>query len=401
MPLSIQEVASRAGVDEEYVLHLVELGAVDTGDDGYDDEDVHRVALLHSWESAGLPPESILEAVRKGELSFAFLQTPGWDLPERPGLTYGELSREMAVPLSLILAIQEAIGFEAPRADEQVRRPEEIDLVRLARVFLDVGTSEEAIRRVFHLYADNLRRLSLGEAELYQAEVRSPLERGGMTEGDLMRAGSQLGHDVTPLVHRALVAIYERHRQHVWTEDSISRAEAALDRAGLRQRVARPPAICFVDLTGYTRLTEERGDVFAARIAASLAALVEDITRSHGGRAVRWLGDGGMFLFKDAVAGMVAALEVAERAPRDGLPPTHIGIHSGPVIFQDGDVFGRAVNIASRIASQAGPGEVLTSAETAENVHDERLTFERVGPVPLKGVAAPVTLYRVRAGRTS
>jgi len=58
-------------------------------------------------------------------------------------------------------------------------------------------------------------------------------------------------------------------------------------------------------------------------------------------------------------------------------------------------VFGRTVNIAARIAARAGPGEVLTSAETVELVNDARLRFVRVGPASLKGVALPVTLYRV------
>jgi adenylate cyclase len=65
------------------------------------------------------------------------------------------------------------------------------------------------------------------------------------------------------------------------------------------------------------------------------------------------------------------------------------------VVAQDGDVFGRTVNIAARIAAQAGAGEVLTSAETVELVDDARLRFVRVGPVSLKGIARPVTIYRV------
>jgi adenylate cyclase len=396
MPLSLEQVASRAGVEGDYVRRLTELGALEGREERYGEQDVHRVALLHAWQAAGLSPESILAAVRQGELSFSFLETPGWALPERPDLTYRQLSEEAGVPLSLVLEIQEAIGFEAPSPDERVRR-DDLDMVELARTFLDVGAPQSAVRRVFHLYADNLRRLATAEAQLYQAEVATPLQREGMTETELMSHGSKLGQDMTPLVHRTLLGIYERHRQHVWSEESVARAEAALERAGLRQRVSRPAAICFVDITGYTRLTEEQGDEVAARIASNLAALVEDVARRHGGRAIRWLGDGGMFLFKEPAAGMVAALEIADRAPEAGLPPTHIGIHAGPVISQDGDVFGRTVNIAARIAARAGPGEVLTSAQTVEFVEDARLRFEPIGPVNLKGVTSPVTLYRVVA----
>jgi adenylate cyclase len=393
-PLSLEEVASRAGVDDAYVRRLMELGALQGQGDGYGERDVHRVALLRAWEAASLAPESILTAVRQGELSFSFLETPGWALHERPDLTYRELSEQQAVPLPLLLGLHEAIGFQAPSPDERVRQDEPV-MVELARTLLEAGASEAAVRRMFHLYADNLRRLATAEAELYQAEVARRLQREGMTETELMSYGSQLGQRMTPSVHRTLLGIYERHRQHVWTESSISLAEAALERAGLYQRVSRPPAVCFVDLTGYTRLTEERGDEVAARLAASLAALVEDISRRHGGKPIRWLGDGGMFLFKEPTAGMMAALEMVEGAPGAGLPPTHIGIHAGPVISQDGDVFGRTVNIAARIAARAKAGEVLTSTETVELVEDARLRFVRVGPVSLKGIARPVTLYRV------
>jgi adenylate cyclase len=393
-PLSIDEVASRAAVDIAYVRRLAELGALEGQGDGYGEGDVHRVALLHAWEAAGLAPASILAAVRQGELSFSFLETPGWSLPRRPEVTYRELSEHQGVPLSLVLGLHEAIGFHPPDVDERVRQ-DELVMVELARMFLEAGATEAVVRRVFHLYADNLRRLATAEAELYQAAVAQPLQQQGMTETELMRYGSQLGQRMTPLVHRTLLGIYERHRQHVWSEASISNAEAALERAGLHQRLLRPPAICFVDLTGYTRLTEEQGDEVAARLAANLAALVEDISRRHGGKPVRWLGDGGMFLFKEPTAGMVAALEMVGSAPGAGLPPTHIGIHAGPVVAQDGDVFGRTVNIAARIAARAGAGEVLTSAETVELVEDARLRFVRVGPVRLKGIARPVTLYRV------
>jgi class 3 adenylate cyclase len=392
--LSGEEVANRAGVDGAYVRRLGELGALEGHPDGYGEADVHRVALLRSWEAAGLSPESILTAVRQGELSFAFLETPGWALPQRPDTTYRQLSEDQSVPLSLIIGLHEAMGFEPPGPDDRVR-PEDLGMVELARLVLEVGVSEAAVRRMFHLYADNLRRLATGEAELYQVEVEKRLRQEHMKEADLMRYGSQLGQRTAGLVHQTLVAIYERHRQHVWTEISVSHAEAALERAGLHQRVSRPPAICFVDLTGYTRLTEEQGDEAAAGLAARLATLVEDITRRHGGKAVRWLGDGGMFHFKEPVAGMLAALEMVEQAPRAGLPPVHIGIHAGPVVSQDGDVFGRTVNIAARVAARAAGGEVLTTEETVELAEGARLRFVRLGPAELKGVARPMTLYRI------
>ncbi|HEX6401491.1 MAG TPA: adenylate/guanylate cyclase domain-containing protein, partial [Actinomycetota bacterium] len=205
--------------------------------------------------------------------------------------------------------------------------------------------------------------------------------------------GGRFGDQVTGLLERAITDIYFRHREHVWIEHSIDHAEIAMERAGLFEKVERPPAICFVDLTGYTRLTEERGDEFAASTASTLASLVEDISRRRGGRPIRWLGDGGMFLFKEPTAAVRAGLDMVESAPRVELPPMHIGIHAGPVIFQDGDVYGRTVNVASRIASHATAGQVLASEETVRRASASDVRFESVGSVALKGLAEPLHLH--------
>jgi adenylate cyclase len=393
-PLSIQQVADRAGVDQEYVRHLIELGALHREENGYEERDVHLVALLHTWEAAGLSPQSILTAVDTGVLSLDFLKTPAWNLPEPLAQTYREFADEQEVPLRLLRAIHEAIGFAPPDPDDRVR-PDDVVMTELVHTILDIGASEETVRRLFRLYADNLRRLARAEAELYVAQVQKRWQDSGLDESELMRFGSGVGRRMTPLVGAMLFAIYDRHRQHIWTENSIERTETVLERAGLYQRALRVPAICVVDLTGYTRLTEEQGDEVAARMASNLATLVEDISRRHSGRPMRWLGDGGIFHFREPGGAVLAALEMAEGALAAGLPPTHIGVQVGPVIFQDGDVYGRTVNVAARIADRAQAGEVLTSEETIERAEGVKVRYERVGPAELKGVAKPVVLYRV------
>ena len=56
-----------------------------------------------------------------------------------------------------------------------------------------------------------------------------------------------------------------------------------------------------------------------------------------------------------------------------GLPPAHVGLHAGPVIFQEGDYYGATVNIASRIAEYARPGEVLVSQEVVDRFRSEKV----------------------------
>ena len=73
----------------------------------------------------------------------------------------------------------------------------------------------------------------------------------------------------------------------------------------------------------------------------------------------------------------------------------HAGVHAGPVIERDLDVFGQTVNLASRIADVAGPGEVLASEAVAEAAGDGVFAFERLREASLKGLPDPVPLYRV------
>jgi adenylate cyclase len=215
-----------------------------------------------------------------------------------------------------------------------------------------------------------------------------------MSEYETLEHGAPFADEVIARLERALLDIYRRQLEHVWLEHCIAHAEIALERAGVHRTVATPPTICFIDLTGYTRLTEERGDEAAAHIATDLSAMIGNLARRHGGRAIRWLGDGGMLLFREPGAAVLASLEMVETTPLVGLPPLHNGIHAGPVVFQEGDVYGRTVSLASRIASHVRSGEVLATDETASRSRETSVHFEPVAPVPLKGVEAPAALNR-------
>jgi adenylate cyclase len=71
-----------------------------------------------------------------------------------------------------------------------------------------------------------------------------------------------------------------------------------------------------------------------------------------------------------------------------------VGIHTGPVISQDGDVYGKTVNLAARIASYAHAGQVVVSQETAQRSADPQMWFDPLGAVELKGAAKLLPLYQ-------
>ena len=392
-----EEVAQRAGVDPEYLDRLVELGILTpAAGDVFSPGDALRARWLQSLERAGVPLEGLAAAVRDGVLSFSFLDVGAYDrFAGLSDTTFQQLSAQTGIPLELLLVVRETFGFAEPRPEDTVHH-NELSVVPLLQLQLSEGFRPGVIERWLRVYGDSLRRIAEAEAGWWNSEVEMALVASGMTEGEMLQAQADLGSQMTPLIEEVLLAIYHGQQEHTWSQVFVEHVEGALEAAGLYRRLERPPAMCFLDLTGYTRLTEERGDAAAAELAARLAGLVRRSALEHDGTPVKWLGDGVMFYFREPGAAVVAAVEMVEVVGRQGLPPAHVGIHAGPVVVQDGDYFGRTVNLAARMAEYARPGEVVVSQEVVDATQGGPVTYTEIGPVELKGVPGTLRLYIAR-----
>jgi adenylate cyclase len=394
--LTLEQLARRAQATTEQIARLERLGILvpTHGQAPYTAGDVRRVRLANACEQAGLPLERIGAAIASGRLSFAFMNATAWTMVETTDTTYRELGAELDLPAELVQHVYQAAGLGRPRADDPIRSQDR-DILALFGYARRLGVDDGALVRAARLYGQNLRRITQGEDRLHHDYVETPLLASGMDERQMGEAVTRTSAEITPLAERMLLALYQRHREHALVDHSVEHVEAALDASGLGQpRLARPPAMCFLDLAGYTRLTEERGDRVAAELATGLADLVEGISLRHGGQPVKWLGDGVMLHFADPGWGVLAALEMVDRTAEAELPAAHVGLHAGPVIFQDGDYYGRTVNLAARIAAHAGPGQVLVSDHVVAETRTGEVAFEPVGPVRLKGVSSTVALHR-------
>ena len=394
--ISQRDVAERAGVDLDYVTKLIDVGVLaPDGDGAFTEGDVRRSRLYQGLERTGLPLEAIREALDAGELSFGWLDNSLYDLiaPLSPR-SFRDVAVATGIPLDLLRVLREAFGFALPDPDDRMRE-DELRVVPLIQKLVSRGFPTSVLDRLVRVYGDALRRIAEVEADWWHRFVVLPSLASGMTEVEMHEATLAFGVELAPLLEQALLAMYHAHQEHTWTENLIGEIEDALDRTGLRSRLVTPPAICFLDITGYTRLTEERGDEAAAELAARLTPLVQRPAERHGGKVVKWLGDGVMFHFREPTGGVVAALEMIDAISAAGLPPAHVGLHTGPVVFQGGDYFGRTVNLAARIGEQAAPGQVLVTKEIVDRVASDGIAFEPVGAVELKGVSEPVFLHAV------
>ena len=397
--LSASALADLAGVGPAEVERLVELGILVArdGPDPFGEGDVPKVRLAVACERAGLPMAGVVSAVRAGRLSFAFLEaSPFRRWAVRSGRTYRQVSQDTGIPLDTLGAVLESMGFARAGPDEPMRE-DELEILPLLRHGLASGILDPAwLSRLGRAHVEGLRLIATAWGDAYQARFEGPVRAAGGDQRAAMEVAARLSIDFLPLGDPALLAIYHRQEELVWTEGLVERIEDELEATGLLGRPGRVPAMSFLDLAGYTRLTEERGDRAAAALAERLAVLVDRSSREHGGVPVKWLGDGVMVHSREPAGAVLSALELVEQLPEAGLPPAHVVVAAGPVVVQGGDYFGRTVNLAARIAAHAGAGQVLVSQSVADSAPPQGVRFVASREQRLKGFARPVRLLEAR-----
>jgi len=158
-------------------------------------------------------------------------------------------------------------------------------------------------------------------------------------------------------------------------------------------------AVGFVDLVGYTALSEELEVEGLFALVERFSAIAHDTVVSAGGRIVKTIGDEVMFITDTPGTAAAIALALTEASTGDEmLPQTRAGVAWGAVLSRDGDYFGSVVNLASRLTEMARPGTVLVSAELAAALAgDERFSFRRLPGRRIRDIGR-VDVYRLQPG---
>jgi adenylate cyclase len=392
----VADAARRAGVTEPYLARLIELGVMTPDPDGtFSEGKVRVIQLVEAMDRAGIPLEGLGALISSGALSLDFIQTAGASVfVPMSDVTFAQVSQREGVPIEALSTLREVMGGPQP-ADDDLMREDELAVLPLLKLQVGQGFRTAVIQQALRVYGDTLRRAAETEGEWWRTEVVEPMYASGKTEADIATFSSDFSPRLAAVGDEALLAIYHAQQRMVWSVNIVDGIALGLERAGLHRRVERPPAMCFLDITGYTRLTQEQGDDAAAALAEQLGRIVQRTARQHGGRPVKWLGDGVMLYFPEPDRGVAAALHMIEGVGAASLPPAHIGLHAGPVVFREGDYYGRTVNIAARIGEYARPGEVLVSQEVVDACASAGdLSFRLVGPVELKGVGEVIQLHQ-------
>src|SRR5690242_14104494 len=322
----LDEAARRSGHTPDALGRLIELGIVQPDADGrFSSRDLRRAGLVLSLTDAGVPLDGLGAAIKNGQVSLDFLDAPAFErFSAMSGATSAEVAGRIGVPVEQLLLVREATGSTPATPDSRIRDAE-LAYADLIEVAAAAGFPSRAMEQMVRTQGENLRRVAETESALWQSAVIEPAMRAGRRPDEIL--GAAFGDRMSALTEHALIAMYHLQQTRAWSTDIIEGVEAQLEAAGVHRRVAHPPAMCFLDISGYTRLTEERGDTAAAEIAGQVGRIVQRTSIAHHGRPVKWLGDGVMLHFPNPGDGVVGALEMVRAVAEAGLPPAHVGLH--------------------------------------------------------------------------
>jgi adenylate cyclase len=397
------EVAKRVGTTPEHIRRLAQLGILEC-DDGYTypRAAVLRARVVLELDRMGIDEDAVATAHASGDLTLGYVEMGG-RRPPRSDLSFQEYGERIGIPYETLERLYVAFGLPRPAADELVREEDALFLKTIP-ILVSAGIDEGDILRLARVWGDSARKVAQFMSHYQHRSVEEPFRRQGLSDNAALEAAiREVGVRSGRSGEELLGWLYRRHSEKFEREHMFEHLETALENAGVHRKAERrPQASVFADLTGYTRLTEEAGDEVAARVSMTLADVVSAVAARHDGLVVKMLGDGVHFHFDDPHGAVMASLDVVDAVQPAGLPPAHIGVNAGPVIYDEGDYFGRTVNIAARIAAQARAGQVFVGADVVPLVEPRGFELIEVGAFELKGIADPVTvLQAVRDGSAS
>ena len=391
------ELARRSDTSVDRIRELVDLGIVTPGEDGtFPRRDVMLARVVAYLHGLGIDAADLGQALASGHLTLGYLEAAGRQHP-RSTLTHAAAAEGIGISFDMLERTYVAFGLRAPQPNERVLE-EDAALLETLGILVRAGVEPGDVLRMARVWGDGVRRIAQYLPHYFHDAVEEGFRRRGLGDNQAYEAALR---EVSMRVGRSgedlLGWLFRRHSEAFMTAHQLDHVEAALEHAGVRRRPPlTPEAAVFADLSGYTALAEASGDEAAADVAMAFAELANEVATRHGGSVVKLLGDGVLLHFPDPGDAVRASLELVNAAPAQGLPAAHIGVNAGPMLYDQGDYFGRTVNVAARIAAQADAGRVFVGEALRETAPQEGFTLAALGDFELKGIAQPLRLYEAR-----
>jgi adenylate cyclase len=345
-----------------------------------------RLALLEWLAEQGVTIDQMVDAHERDQLTGL-----AGDLELRPGerLTCAQAAEQTGLTVDEVERLALTIGRPVRNRDDRAFTPADVEAFRMfgaaAQFF-----GERALLQFVRVVGSSLGRIADAAVSLFLADVETPLAQSEAGQLELAKANLEairvaaLLPGLMDVMFRALM------------ENAIDRNRRARREAG--SRVTVYVAVGFVDLVGYTPLSQRLPVADLVTLIDEFEAAAYDTVASNGGRVVKLIGDEVMFVALDAASASEIALALVERFGREANVTPRGGLAVGEILTRGGDYYGPVVNTASRIADLAVPNEILVTAELRERAEKSAapLGFDAAGRRMLKGFDEPVELFALR-----
>ncbi len=392
---SVNELSAATGEPVERLEQLRSLGLIGS-EDGvrYPSKDVERVRLVQFLERRQIP----LNAIARGEREESVLTTVvDFLYPRGIGRRYSFAQAVEIVGLDREVARRLR---EASAPIDEVLDEHDLRMLQEAKVALDAGFPESALLQLVRVYADALARVAEAEVRLFHFYVHEGLRATGLAGSHLVDSTTAVRQHMLPIVDPLIRYFHYRGIVKSTREDMVLH----LTRNRPVPAEGAPPtqlrlAILFLDLSSYTPMTEVMGDAVAARIVERLSELVREMSMRFDGRIVDRVGDAFLLVFPEPRAAVMCALEIEQRtAAEPQFPALRGAVHWGDLVYQEGGYVGGSLNVASRVAAQATPHQIVVTAAARNEVGWlDGVAFVPLGKRELKGLAEELELFEARS----
>src|SRR5499433_2257852 len=393
--LSGEELSAATGEPAERLEELRLLGLIrpDPGE-RFAPEDIERVRLVQFLERRQIP----LERIARGERDDAVLTlVVDFLYPRGIGRRY---SLAQAVDIVGLDADVARRLRDASASSDEPMNEHDVRMLEEAKVALDAGFPEDAFVQLVRVYAAALERVAEAEVRLFHFYVHEALKATGLAGHDLRESTKAVRDHMLPIVEPMIRYFHHRGIAKSVREDMVLHFTANQG----RPVEGDPPtqlrlAIVFLDMSSYTPITEVMGDAVAARILERLSELVRETTMRFDGRVVDRIGDAFLLVFPEPHSALMCALEIERRtAAEPQFPALRGALHWGDLVYQEGGYVGGSLNIASRVATEAKPHQILVTAAARGEVRGlSGVRFTALGSRQFKGLAEELELFEVRS----
>ncbi|HSR93505.1 MAG TPA: adenylate cyclase regulatory domain-containing protein [Solirubrobacterales bacterium] len=386
--ISLSEASRRSGVSASTLKRWAAERIVPARRGRWTAAAAAQARVVARMRERGHSLEELKRAGREGRLAFGFVEDL-FPSPEEQ-VTVEQVAAETGLEAELIERILVILG--TPLGQERLLSPEDVKALRHCARVLAAGFPLVAFLQLVRVYVQSMRRIADAEVRLFHLYVHEPLIRDALPELEIAEEMGELAADILPLAAPLTDYLHTRYLRYFTEQDVVGHMESDLE-APSSDLGEVPVALCFIDLTGFTRYTEEEGDLEALDVVENFVETVE-ATLPPEATIVKTIGDEVMVVSPEPSQLTEWAVGLLDRFRER--PRPRVGIHYANAVYRDGDYFGTHVNLVHRVVDRAQAGEVLVTDGVTGSLEERGLTCEPIGEVHLKGFPVATPLYIVR-----